>query len=65
MPNQPQQPLSPGGLLRWAMTPPQAYVVYLICVVLIGGVSFYVGTLRPKAHPGLAPPQAAMVPQSK
>ena len=58
------QPRSLGGLLRWATTPPQAYVVYLLCVVLVGGLSFYVGTLRPKQHPNLAPPPAS-APKSK
>lgn len=42
-------------LYRWATTPPQAYAVYAILVVLIGGLSFMAGTLKPKRPPG-APP---------
>ncbi|CAN5504639.1 hypothetical protein BH11PSE4_BH11PSE4_06480 [soil metagenome] len=33
---------------RWATTPPQAYGVYLACLVLVAVGSFYAGTLRPK-----------------
>jgi hypothetical protein len=44
------------ALVRWAITPPQAYVVYLICFFLVAGSSFYVGTLRPKKPIGLGPP---------
>lgn len=58
MQNQSNQSLSFGGLLRWATRPPQAYVVYFLCVVLVGGASFYVGTMKPNRHPGLAPPPA-------
>ncbi|WP_455405550.1 hypothetical protein [Rhodopseudomonas parapalustris] len=65
MPNQAPERMSFDGLLRWATTPPQAYVVYLICVVLVGGVSFYVGTFKPKHIPGMAPTPAATAPQSK
>jgi hypothetical protein len=43
------------GLIRWLMTPPQAYLAYFVAVVLIGGVSFYVGSLKPNRHPGLVP----------
>ncbi|WP_413776293.1 hypothetical protein [Rhodopseudomonas palustris] len=52
-------------MLGWATKPPQAYLVYAICVVLVGGVSFYVGTLKPKHTPGLPPASAATAPQSK
>lgn len=38
------------------MTPPQSFVVYLICFFLVAGSSFYVGTLRPKKPVGLGPP---------
>jgi hypothetical protein len=43
-------------LLRWATTPPQAYAVYLVVLVLVWLGSFYLGTLRPKTAPGLGPP---------
>jgi hypothetical protein len=42
-------------VVRWATTPPQAVAVYLICLILVAGLSFYVGTLKPKAI-GLGPP---------
>jgi hypothetical protein len=53
----------PAGTLRnivqWAITPPQSYVVYLVSLFLIAGLSFYVGTLRPKKPMGLGPPPIA------
>jgi hypothetical protein len=42
--------------VRWAMTPPQAYGVYLVAIVLVYVLSFYVGTLKPKHATGLGPP---------
>jgi hypothetical protein len=36
------------GLWRWATTPPQAYVVYLLALLLVWGISFLAGTLNPK-----------------
>jgi hypothetical protein len=44
------------GLVRWAMTPPQAYGVYLVCLVLVFVLSFYAGTLKPKHATGIGPP---------
>ena len=44
------------GFVRWAITPPQSYVVYLISLFLVAGLSFYVGTLKPKKITGLGPP---------
>jgi hypothetical protein len=41
---------------RWAMTPPQSYAVYLVCLFLVAGLSFYAGSLRPKKAVGLGPP---------
>jgi hypothetical protein len=41
---------------RWAITPPQSWAVYLISLFLVAGLSFYVGTLRPKKPVGLGPP---------
>ena len=44
------------GVVRWAITPPQSYAVYLICLFLVAGLSFYVGTLKPKKAVGIGPP---------
>ena len=48
--------------MQWATKPPQIYVVYLIGLILVWGVSFYAGTLNPKRIPGSAPPPVS-VPQ--
>ena len=37
--------------------------VYFICVILIGGLSFYAGTLRPKKTIGM-PSQITSVPRN-
>jgi hypothetical protein len=42
--------------VQWAITPPQSYAVYLVCLFLVAGTSFYVGTLKPKKAVGLGPP---------
>ena len=44
------------GLVRWSITPPQSYAVYLICLFLVAGLSFYAGSLKPKKAIGLGPP---------
>jgi hypothetical protein len=44
------------GLARWAVTPPQSYAVYLVCLFLVAGFSFYAGTLKPKKAVGMGPP---------
>jgi hypothetical protein len=44
------------GFVRWAITPPQSYAVYLVCLFAIAGASFYVGTLNPKKAGGIGPP---------
>ena len=41
---------------RWAITPPQSYAIYLVCLFLVAGLSFYAGTLKPKKAVGLGPP---------
>ena len=46
-------------VVRWATTPPQAVAVYLICLILVAGLSFYVGTLKPNKAIGLGPPPVA------
>ena len=43
-------------LARWAKTPPQVYVVYLLALILVWLVSFYAGTLNPKRNQSPAPP---------
>ena len=42
--------------MRWATTLPQSVAVYFVCLVLIGGLSFYAGTLKPKKAVGIGPP---------
>jgi hypothetical protein len=44
------------GVVQWAITPPQSYAVYLIALFLVAGLSFYVGTLKPKKAVGIGPP---------
>jgi hypothetical protein len=46
----------PKTFWRWATTPPQSYAVYLIALLLVWGLSFYAGTLKPKKAEGLGPP---------
>lgn len=46
-------------ITRWATTPPQAYGVYFLAVVVVFLLSFYAGTMRPKTAPGLGPPPAS------
>ncbi len=57
-----QKPVGFQGLVQWAMTPPQAYAVYAVCIVLIGGLSFIAGTMNPKKT-ATPPPPAISVPQ--
>jgi hypothetical protein len=47
------------ALYRWATTPPQAYLVYAVLIVMVGGVSFFVGTLKPKKTQDLVPATAS------
>jgi len=49
---------APKGFVQWAITPPQSYAVYLVCLILIFVLSFYAGTLKPKKVPGVQPPAA-------
>lgn len=44
------------NFVRRTITPPQSYAVYLVCLFLVAGMSFYVGTLKPKHAIGPAPP---------
>jgi len=45
---------------RWVAKPPQAYAAYLVALALVAGLSFYVGTLRPKKPLGMGPPPVAV-----
>ena len=45
--------------MHWAITPPQSYAVYLACLLLVAGLSFYAGTLKPKKSIGMPPPMSA------
>jgi hypothetical protein len=44
------------SLARWATKPPQSYAVYLVALVLVAGLSFYAGSLKPKKPVGVGPP---------
>jgi hypothetical protein len=56
MENQTGVPATIRRFARWAITPPQSYAVYLVCLFLVAGLSFYAGTLKPKKAVGLGPP---------
>jgi hypothetical protein len=47
-------------VVRWAITPPQSYAVYFLAIVLVAGLSFYVGTLKPKKSNNTGPPPRSM-----
>ena len=47
------------GLWKWATTRPQAYVVYVLALILVWGLSFLAGTLTPKRTAGANPPPAS------
>jgi hypothetical protein len=49
-------PAAPKSFVQWVITPPQSYVAYLVALFLVAGLSFYVGSLRPKKPMGLGPP---------
>jgi hypothetical protein len=49
------------GFMRWAVTPPQSYAVYLVCLFAVAGLSFYAGSLKPKKAVGM-PPQVTAQP---
>jgi len=46
----------PRTFFQWATTPPQSYAVYLIALILVWGLSFYAGSLKPKKAEGFGPP---------
>jgi hypothetical protein len=51
------------GLWRWATKRPQVYVVYLITLILVWGISFLAGTLNPKRTGGQSPPPVSAPPR--
>jgi hypothetical protein len=63
MENENDRPVGFQGLVQWATTRPQAYVTYFVALVLIGGLSFYAGTLNPKKVPAAPPAATVSVPR--
>ncbi len=53
---------TPKSLARWAMTPPQSYAVYFLALVLVVGLSFYAGSLKPKMAAGGPPVSTLRMP---
>ncbi len=51
-------------LFRWATTPPQAYVVYVVVLLAVYGVTFLAGTLAPRKHLTVTP-DSVSVPTAK
>ncbi|MDB5515462.1 MAG: hypothetical protein JWQ17_2220 [Tardiphaga sp.] len=51
------------GFVRWSVTPPQSYAVYLVSLFAIAGLSFYAGSLKPKKAVSV-PPQVTAQPHS-
>jgi hypothetical protein len=56
MENEKTPPSANKGIVEWATTPPQAYAMYFIALILVGGMSFYAGSLRPKKTVNFGPP---------
>jgi len=51
------------GLWRWATTPPQAYVVYVLALIVVYGLSYLAGTLNPKKSGSPLSPPPVSTPQ--
>ena len=60
MENETGKPAAIREFVRWAMTPPQSVAFYLGCLVLVAGLSFYVGTLKPKKVVGMTPQSTSL-----
>jgi hypothetical protein len=56
MEKEPGPAAAPKSFVQWAITPPQSYAVYLVALMLVAGLSFYAGSLKPKPPTGLGPP---------
>jgi hypothetical protein len=52
--------VSIDDLWRWSTTPPQSYLVYVVCLVLVLGLSYYAGTLNPKKKLSVAPQSTSL-----
>ena len=50
-------------LWRWTTKPPQVYVLYLITLFLVWGISFLAGTMNPKRTAGGQSPPPVSAPQ--
>jgi hypothetical protein len=54
-----EKPTGPAAaireLVRWSITPPQSYPMYVLCLFLVLGLSYYAGTLKPKKAVSVAP----------
>jgi hypothetical protein len=48
------------GFVQWSITPPQSYGMYVVCLFLITGLSYYAGTLNPKKTLHVAPQSTAL-----
>ena len=48
------------NFVKWAITPPQSYGMYVVCLFLITGLSYYAGTLNPKKTLHAAPQSTAL-----
>jgi hypothetical protein len=57
-PDPTSRPRSFGDLVKWAITPPQSYAVYVIGLLLVYSLSYVAGTLNPKKS--VPPPQPAV-----
>ena len=47
-------------LWRWSITPPQSYLVYVVCLFLVLGLSYYAGTLNPKKSLSVSPQSTSL-----
>jgi hypothetical protein len=48
------------SFVQWSITPPQSYGMYVVCLFLITGLSYYAGTLNPKKTLHAAPQSTAL-----
>ena len=48
-------PAAPKSFVQWAITPPQSYLIYLIALFLVAGLSFYAGSAATEEADGHGP----------